>query len=511
MSRSDHTDMMGAEVWVHFDRLNMFVQEDNRKCKKPKESNLPVGVTRADDGKYKIRIIQHFKTTLPRVGGEPKDFYRCQFCDCTEINAPQLSISPRWIQRKNVAKYGINFDHQPQVIARAGAGTGRKLTQRSSRRAATSSTRNNPRLPTKTKTTTRRRLVIASDDKSDDDDDDNDNDNDNNYINVDESVDESVDDEDYDNEGSRLLRRESTASRSVTHLEVTMSSPSRFDIYKTIDPNWEDIVQAGDSSFMYFEYGIDGVDKARQEVEALYDNNPQISFLPTQGTIDRQGRYFLEIEAKKAKEKRTILLPTLLKLFFNQLMITHALEYSEELLNHQNDGNGNGNGNSATDHLLVQQRHQLFEELYSLSIYSTTNSIVSKFHEQPTKQCDDDNDNDNDNSIYVGSELLVKMLMVTNTSATVAAKLKGYYSQRLLQALKRVEELNAMDQILVYNHELCDVIHQAYISFEDISNCIVKIYHVQEQEQGQRSRQQQHQLQQQNQESQQRHWIDTTT
>ena len=97
-----------------------------------------------------------------------------------------------------------------------------------------------------------------------------------------------------------------------------MSSPSRLDIYKTIDSNWEDIVQAGDSSFMYFEYGLDGVDKARQEVEALIDNNPQISFLPTQGTIDRKGRYFLEIEAKKIMTKRTILLPTLLKLFFDQ-------------------------------------------------------------------------------------------------------------------------------------------------------------------------------------------------
>jgi hypothetical protein len=88
---------------------------------------------------------------------------------------------------------------------------------------------------------------------------------------------------------------------------------------KCNDPNWErvdpeDCNVKSSSSFMYFENGLDGVLKARQDAEALIAANPRISSLlrgvilaSTFTTIDRKEKYFLEIEAKKKKKRDLII------------------------------------------------------------------------------------------------------------------------------------------------------------------------------------------------------------
>jgi hypothetical protein len=67
---------------------------------------------------------------------------------------------------------------------------------------------------------------------------------------------------------------------------------------------------------MYFENGLDGVLKARQDAEALIAANTEISLLlrgvilaSTFTTINRQEKYFVEIEAKK-KKKRDLIIET---------------------------------------------------------------------------------------------------------------------------------------------------------------------------------------------------------
>jgi hypothetical protein len=87
---------------------------------------------------------------------------------------------------------------------------------------------------------------------------------------------------------------------------------------KCNDPNWERVDpedrNVKSSSFMYFENGLEGVNKARQDAEALITGNPKISSLlrdvilaSTFATIDRKEKYFLEIEAKKKKKRDRII------------------------------------------------------------------------------------------------------------------------------------------------------------------------------------------------------------
>jgi hypothetical protein len=107
----------------------------------------------------------------------------------------------------------------------------------------------------------------------------------------------------HQDSGSGLIFSQKLGALACDHAN---KHPTNWERVSDVDPEDRTVKS---SSFMYFENGLDGVHKARQDAEALIAANPKISLLlrdvilaSTFATIDRKENYFLDIEKNKKRD-----------------------------------------------------------------------------------------------------------------------------------------------------------------------------------------------------------------